>query len=51
MIRVSRTAVLTLLASLALVLGVSSGAAATTTTIDFETLTGPSVFVRPRSRR
>lgn len=47
MIRASRTAVLTLLASLALLLGVGSGAAATTTTIDFETVTGPSLFCPP----
>lgn len=47
MIRASRTAVLTLLASLALLLGVGSGAAATTTTIDFETITGPSLFCPP----
>ena len=47
MIRASRTAVLALFASLALLLGVGSGAAATTTTIDFETLTGPSLFCPP----
>lgn len=47
MIRASRTAVLTLLASLALLLGVGSGAAATTTTIDFEAFTGPSLFCPP----
>ena len=47
MIRASRTAVLTLLASLALLLGVGSGAAASTTTIDFETITGPSLFCPP----
>jgi hypothetical protein len=47
MLRASRTAVLTLLASLALLLGVGSVAAATTTTIDFETLTGPSTFCPP----
>jgi hypothetical protein len=47
MIRASRLALLALVASVALVLGVGSGASATTTTIDFETLTGPSVFCPP----
>jgi hypothetical protein len=44
MVRASRLATLTVLASLALMLGVGKGASATTTLIDFETLTGPSLF-------
>lgn len=48
MVPVSRMAVLALVTSLALVLGVGKAAAATTT-IDFESLTGPSVFCSPAS--
>jgi hypothetical protein len=36
-----------LVASAALLLGVGSGASATTTVIDFETITGPSLFCPP----
>ena len=48
MVRFTRIAVLGLVMSLALVLGVGKAAAATTT-IDFETLTGPSLFCAPAS--
>ena len=45
--RVSRVGAPALLLSLALVFGVARATAATTTTIDFESLTGPSVFCAP----
>ena len=47
MIRASRLAVLAVATSLALALGVGRGASATPTLIDFETLTGPSLFCPP----